>query len=528
MHIGIVRRAALALGALVLVSLAAAPLAAEDPCADPAACCVHPDVCLITDLQRVDLVTLDEMVTCPTVLGTYVSGAEGPTGLAPAFYPAIRCGLSYSQTPFVTRVTAANSLDHRWVQSAQQPLVMDLGAPASTVRVFPSVDHLPLPAEAVEFTVWGRDDPDTTDFPTGWTRGTLSTLWVQGWEEPMQCEPGLNADDFVSQWTFPGDAFRYVAVHADYSVTIFDDASHLTWPTVTDNSELIGWQSEDHEVDAVGTPQCAPDDVSAEADDGVAVGTVGDELCLNGTAGADGVGLALVGWDLDGDGTIDTAGEQGCFTCTEETEGSAVLFATDACGCTDTDRAAWRCVLCDPTPASQGYWHRQCLGLSAADGGIDPGRFGRGPKSPTEANFAGDLRACGDAALEDLGIYGTLTCDGLDADPSWDPCEKAVKQLTALALNVCSDRVRDACPVDVTPEGCTSADVGTLLEEVAGLIHAGECQTAIACADAVNSGFGLTAIGRPETEATDGTDPDADAGDTFRGLRESGAGTTRR
>ena len=25
---------------------------------------------------------------------------------------------------------------------------------------------------------------------------------------------------------------------------------------------------------------------------------------------------------------------------------------------------------CDPDPRSQGYWHRQCLGLSAADGNL--------------------------------------------------------------------------------------------------------------------------------------------------------------
>ena len=39
---------------------------------------------------------------------------------------------------------------------------------------------------------------------------------------------------------------------------------------------------------------------------------------------------------------------------------------------------------CRPEPVSQGFWHRQCLGVPAAEGGIDPGRNGHGPKEPTE------------------------------------------------------------------------------------------------------------------------------------------------
>jgi hypothetical protein len=145
----------------------------------------------------------------------------------------------------------------------------------------------------------------------------------------------------------------------------------------------------------------------------------------------------------------------------------------------------------DPDPSSQGYWHRQCLGVPASEGGIDPGRNGRGPDSPTEPDFVPDLMDCADHALEDLGLYGTLTCDGMDANPPSDPCQRAEKQLTALILNVCSGRVLDGCEVDVSAEGCSSTTVGDLLDEIATLILMADCNGARSCAAAVNEGIGL-------------------------------------
>jgi hypothetical protein len=148
-------------------------------------------------------------------------------------------------------------------------------------------------------------------------------------------------------------------------------------------------------------------------------------------------------------------------------------------------------VTCEPDPASQGHWHRQCLGVPGSEGGIDPGRNGRGPSSPTEALFVEELMPCADDRLEDLGFYGTFTCEGIDADPANDPCEKAEKQLTALILNVCSNRLQETCDVDLSAQSCLSTDVGSLLVEVAGYIQAGSCQQAMDCAAAVNEGLGL-------------------------------------
>jgi hypothetical protein len=148
-----------------------------------------------------------------------------------------------------------------------------------------------------------------------------------------------------------------------------------------------------------------------------------------------------------------------------------------------------------PEPLTQGYWHRQCLGLPASEGGIDPGRFGRGPAEPTEPGFVEEQMPCAESRFEGLGFYGMTTCDGLDAVPPSDPCEKARKQLTALILNVCSDRLANGCRVDVSAQGCTSLNVGDLIDEVADLIHVEDCSPAVACADAVNTGEALVGSG---------------------------------
>ena len=142
-------------------------------------------------------------------------------------------------------------------------------------------------------------------------------------------------------------------------------------------------------------------------------------------------------------------------------------------------------------PATQGYWHRQCLGVPASEGGIDPGRNGRGPQSPTEPGFVPDLMDCGFAGLEDAGLFGLTTCDGMDADPPSDPCQRAEKQLTALILNVCSSRLSNFCEVDVSAQACLSSNVGELIVEAAGLIQTGFCNQAAACAAAVNEGDAL-------------------------------------
>ncbi len=163
----------------------------------------------------------------------------------------------------------------------------------------------------------------------------------------------------------------------------------------------------------------------------------------------------------------------------------ALFLALAATSLLVSSVAATNGLVCDPL--TEGYWTRQCLGT----GEIAPGRNGRGPSEPTEPGFVSTLEPCADAWLESLGFFGTTTCEGLDAVPPSDPCEKALKQLTALIPNVCSGHLARLCPIDTRPEGCSSTTVGDLVDEAAALIQTGQCQRAADCAAAVNEGTAL-------------------------------------
>lgn len=166
----------------------------------------------------------------------------------------------------------------------------------------------------------------------------------------------------------------------------------------------------------------------------------------------------------------------------------------------------------DPAPLGQGYWHRQCLGVPAGppDFGIDPGRNGRGPQSPTEPDFVKTLIPAVDAELQ-ARIFVFHPCsEGMAAEPPSDKCEKAIKQYTALLFNLESGRLGPGCEVDLSAESCSSTNVGDLLDELAALINSGDpdnCNKAAACADAVNTGAAVSGSGsgstqQPQTEET--------------------------
>lgn len=154
-------------------------------------------------------------------------------------------------------------------------------------------------------------------------------------------------------------------------------------------------------------------------------------------------------------------------------------------------------VPCEPDPLSQGYWHRQCLGVAEADGGIDPGRNGRGPQSPTEPDFEKTLMPAVSFLLDNL-VYESQTCQGMDAVPASDSCQRAIKQFTALLLNLQSGRIQQSCGVDA---GCGASTIPELIGSLAALINSGECDAAAACAAAVNEGNGNLEAGTLETVA---------------------------
>jgi hypothetical protein len=206
--------------------------------------------------------------------------------------------------------------------------------------------------------------------------------------------------------------------------------------------------------------------------------------------------------------------------------------ASDDCGNTSICDLEIEVILAcvDPNPRTQGYWHRQCLGVPASEGGLDPGRNGRGPSKVMEPDFVDVLMPAADAVLEEKLSISNSCSEGMDADPPSSKCERAIKQYTALVFNQLSDRVRNSCEVDLSPWGCVSTNVGDLIDELAALINSGDphsCKLAAECAALVNEGEGLEIPGielneiridQPSTDIDEYFELIGPAGMTLNGL----------
>jgi hypothetical protein len=158
--------------------------------------------------------------------------------------------------------------------------------------------------------------------------------------------------------------------------------------------------------------------------------------------------------------------------------------------CGGADGGASRTPHC--APRTQGFWQRQCH-AEADDGGpellVDDWRT---------------VRPVVDAILRSVPLPGigssrnVPTCEGLDAEPESDPCERALKQVTAWLLNVQDGLVSCDCPFDeetvasllahhglLLPGGLDTADLGGFL---VGLVAQGRCDVAAEIAAALNEG----------------------------------------
>lgn len=147
-----------------------------------------------------------------TALGTGNLAASGiTTGL-----------LNYGYSITATSPSSVNARDYAWGQNygtntSLDPAldtpwggtIFDLGGPANKAVVFPVIDHGPLPNEALEYTVYLTDDPNSHSL-ADWHLATLSEVYLQGW----QADSTSLADGFTTVWTLasPSDTFRYVAV----------------------------------------------------------------------------------------------------------------------------------------------------------------------------------------------------------------------------------------------------------------------------------------------------------------------------
>ena len=101
--------------------------------------------------------------------------------------------------------TNANSIDNLWFQSSGTigETVFDMGFQANKAAIFNSIDHGPLPQEAIESTVYLSNDQIT------WTQAVVERVWLEGFE------PNLDIlwDGFTyAVGTGTSATFRYASV----------------------------------------------------------------------------------------------------------------------------------------------------------------------------------------------------------------------------------------------------------------------------------------------------------------------------
>lgn len=112
---------------------------------------------------------------------------------------------NYSACLGTSVATAGSNIDNLWFQSngTVGQTVFDLGFQASKVAVFPTIDHGPLPQEAIESTVYLSNDQVT------WIQAVVQRVWLEG----------FIADGEPNAWDGYWDGFTYAVGLADPTQT---------------------------------------------------------------------------------------------------------------------------------------------------------------------------------------------------------------------------------------------------------------------------------------------------------------------
>jgi len=101
--------------------------------------------------------------------------------------------------------TGGNAIDNLWVQTSNVigDSIWDLGFQATKAAVFNTVDHGPLPQEAIESTVYLSNDKVT------WTQAVTERVWLEG----LYSDTSVLWDGFAyAVGTGTADTFRYASV----------------------------------------------------------------------------------------------------------------------------------------------------------------------------------------------------------------------------------------------------------------------------------------------------------------------------
>ncbi len=139
--------------------------------------------------------------TLITSVGAYSGQGAGTstdlTGVGGYAYTC--CGAAAS------RFTAANAIDNLWMQTSGVigETVWDLGFQATKAAVFNTIDHGPLPGEAIESTVYLSNDK------VNWVQGVVERVWLEG----FMSNTGIVWDGFVyAVGTGTANTFRYASI----------------------------------------------------------------------------------------------------------------------------------------------------------------------------------------------------------------------------------------------------------------------------------------------------------------------------
>ncbi len=164
--------------------------------------------------------------------------------------------------------------------------------------------------------------------------------------------------------------------------------------------------------------------------------------------------------------------------------------AEDGTTCTMQTNVLTLCFAAGCSPLTQGYWHRQCMGL----GLIPPD----GPGPPPHPDWEPEIllrimAALTDPVIQALGSpIDQTTCQALDAEPPDDPCQRAIKQFAAVLLNMSGGRLGPTCALElpdlgfVSPDEAVTAIEALIVRGLAGDLAA--CRQAADLADLINTG----------------------------------------
>ena len=248
-----------------LAALAPATVSAQATCVDSTG-----DMCLgrIEAARPMGVVrdifqTSDGRYAPELTFASLVRGVNGCIGQThtPTILSGYSCGTIGSSPPGGNDPSfQANSLDWYWTQVLRtddsgatvadgaggfyypwRGRIYDLGGEANRVALFPITDHVPLPCEAFEYSVWLSNDPDATEIapesapdPRRWNPARLIRAFTEGWTrnpgatgaaEAGRPDLGTHlrdtasgdavADALTTVWALPcGLTFRYVSIQA--------------------------------------------------------------------------------------------------------------------------------------------------------------------------------------------------------------------------------------------------------------------------------------------------------------------------